>query len=77
MLSLKVAANVVKVTPLHAVLHLTILNDCLVDLQRTATLMLEDTFQEVVYWQVVARGCAGQTIAGDIALTYPHAPPTV
>ncbi len=47
------------------------------ELQASATLMLEDTYQEVVYWQVVARGCFEQTAVGDVAMIYPHAPPTI
>lgn len=47
------------------------------ELQASATLLLADDFQEVVYWQVVARGCVEQTAVGDVALIYPHAPPTI
>jgi len=41
----------------------------------SATLVLEDPKQEVVYWQVVARGCADQAAVGDVATARPHAPP--
>jgi hypothetical protein len=43
----------------------------------SATLILEDPKQEVAYWQVVARGCAGQTAVGDLAMVTTHAPPAL
>ena len=63
--------------PSGALASPTILSTKLAAGVASATLVLQDPFQEVVYWQVVARGCASQTAVGDVATALTHVPPTL